>query len=332
MDIYCILIAPRLLVLGILILRYVITSRGRPSGIKLPYVHGWLCGDSKATGATMFRGPIALCRTVGHEFASAGWGLGVLGVWLLPSSSCWHESSDAQRDTSCGYFVIDIGMTFVMLKGRLVRTWDFCGSYITLDNMPVTPYPFGVLMQFPSAMPRDIARALGVREEWELCDERRRQNRELYIELVASDAKNDRIRLAVRTAALICRLGSGLVLLPSEAVMRILEFVVVTRCRLSLPPTLVTWVTAAAGNSWYCGLVDGVRGQSVATFAPASFLIQIELNTMETCASYLRDWIIRGERRHARIQQEVIRFASRHIPADVYLPVHEFPLVIVTNE
>ena len=121
-------------------------------------------------------------------------------------------------------------------------------------------------------------------------------------------------------------------LMPSAAVMCILEFVVVTRCRLNLPPTLVTWVTAQQGNSWYCGLVDGVRGQSVATFAPASFLIQIELNTMETCTLYLRDWIIRGERQRSRIPQEVIRFASRHIPADVYLPMHEFPLVIVTNE
>ena len=106
-------------------------------------------------------------------------------------------------------------------------------------------------------------------------------------------------------------------LLPSEAVMQILEFVVVTQCRLNLPPTLVTWVSAPVGTSWYCGLVDGVRGQTVATFAPASFLIQIELNTMEACTLYLRDWIIRGESRRARIQQEVIRFASRHIPADV---------------
>ena len=204
------------------------------------------------------------------------------------------------------------------------------GFDITLDNMPVNPY--GVLMQFPSAMPRDVARALGVREEWELCDERRRQNRELYIELVASAAKNDQIRLVVRTAALICSLGSGLVLLPSAAVMRILEFVVVTQCRLNLPPTLVTWVTAPVGCSWYCGLVDGVRGQSVATFAPASFLLQIELNTMETCTLYLRDWIIQGESRRSQILQEVMRFANRYIPAEVYLPMHEFPLVIVTNE
>ena len=39
----------------------------------------------------------------------------------------------------------------------------YFGSDIMLGNMPVSPYPFGVLMQFPSAMPRDIARALGVR-------------------------------------------------------------------------------------------------------------------------------------------------------------------------
>ena len=94
----------------------------------------------------------------------------------------------------------------------------------------------------------------------------------------------------------------------------------------------MAWVTAPAGTSWLCGLVDGVRGQSVATFAPASFLIQIELSTMETYTLYLRDGIIRGESRRSRIQQEVIRFASRHIPADVYLPTHEFPLVSVTNE
>ena len=57
-----ILTVPSLLLLGILILRYVITSRGRPSGVRLPYVLGWLCSDTKATGSRMFRGAIALCR------------------------------------------------------------------------------------------------------------------------------------------------------------------------------------------------------------------------------------------------------------------------------
>ena len=55
------MIAASLLLLGILILRYVITSCRRPGGVKLPYVLGWLCDDSTATGSRMFRGAIAPC-------------------------------------------------------------------------------------------------------------------------------------------------------------------------------------------------------------------------------------------------------------------------------
>ena len=57
----CILIVSSLLLLDILILRYVLTSRGRPSGVMLLYVLGWLYGDRTATGSRLFRGAIALC-------------------------------------------------------------------------------------------------------------------------------------------------------------------------------------------------------------------------------------------------------------------------------
>ena len=80
------MIVASLLLLGILILRYVITSRRRPGGVKLPYVLGWLCEDSIATGSMMFRGAIALCRLSDTSLRPQ------VGVWESLVPGCYHLS------------------------------------------------------------------------------------------------------------------------------------------------------------------------------------------------------------------------------------------------
>ena len=103
-----------------------------------------------------------------------------------------------------------------------------------------TESPFDLVNRFPFPMPGNTARDYGRGREWEHCDKGRQQNRRLYIGLVALETQDDKLRLAIRTAALVCSLGSGLLPLPSEPVAGINEFVVVTFYQVELPQPLVT--------------------------------------------------------------------------------------------
>ena len=111
-----------------------------------------------------------------------------------------------------------------------------------------TESPFDFVNRFPFPMPGNMARDYGQGREWERCDKGRQQNRRLYIELVALETQNNQLRVAIRTAALVCSLGSGLLPLPSEPVARIVEFVVVTFYRVELPQPLLARAFVRPGS------------------------------------------------------------------------------------
>ena len=180
-------------------------------------------------------------------------------------------------------------------------------------------------------MPRDIATAVGLESEWELCDEDRRLNRELYIRWIVTEERNNQIRLAFRTAALLCRLGSGL-LLPTEAVIRIVEYMVVTRCQTVLPVVLVCEPIAHVGTSLdYLLLVAEIRF-SRATLERAWSLLENERVTLGRCIEYLRNGVISAEHRRVRIERDLLGFARRRIPSELNQWILELHLDVLITE
>ena len=206
------------------------------------------------------------------------------------------------------------------------------GARTALVAMPFTSPPFYVLNQFAPSMPRDLAQELHADEEWEECDERRRQNRRLYVELVASKAKLDQLRVAVRITALVCRMGSGLLLLPVEAVLRVLDFAVVQQFEFGIPAPLVSCLTPPARSPWRNALSEVEHSGDVTAFGKARVLLSMELYLMETTASYLQDWVTCADNYHTRVCGDILRVAARHTPAEACQAVCHLPLSLLIKE
>ena len=197
--------------------------------------------------------------------------------------------------------------------------------------MSSPPYPFDFLTQFPSPLPHDIATALALQPKWEVCDEHRRLNRVLYIQWVVGEARNNQIRLAIRTAALVCCLGSD-VFLPAEAVIRILEYVVGTRYQIVLPAMLVPQLSTHAETPWdYFLLVEEVGIENVA-FERALSMLDNELHMLRRCFVYLRRGIDFAERRRVVFEYDIQGFASRRIAGEISQWISQLPFDMLIRE
>ena len=215
----------------------------------------------------------------------------------------------------------------VLLKGSMFRI-----PQLTLDFLIASMHPFDALHMCRSSMPRDVATVLGVERAWELINERRQQNRELYIELMTSRAKANQLRSAVEIAALVCRMSLDLLLLPDDAVLQVLEFVVVQQCIIDFPAPLVTWVTTPVGWSWRDILDADDNNTVLIGFGIAETLVLQELRVTEVSASYLRRMMICVKNQHARNRGNLDGVASRHLPADVDDAVYHLIMKIDTRE
>ena len=172
---------------------------------------------------------------------------------------------------------------------------------------------------------------MGLQPEWERCDEHRRLNWMLYIQWIVGEAKNNQIRLAVRTAALVCRMESVL-LLPAEAVIRILEYVVGTRYQIVLPAVLVPQLSTHAGTPWnYLLLLEGV-GFGMVTFERASSMMDNEQLMLGRCFVYLRSGVDYAERRRALFVCDIQGFAGRRIPGEIHQWIFQLPLDMMIRE
>ena len=69
----------------------------------------------------MFRRAIAPCGLSDTSSRPQVGVLGVFGVWLLPSSSCWHEFSDAQGNRPVGVAHAETSLDYLMLVAGVFR-------------------------------------------------------------------------------------------------------------------------------------------------------------------------------------------------------------------
>ena len=189
----------------------------------------------------------------------------------------------------------------------------FAGSEIGLEQMYSLPHPFHFLRQFPSGMPRDIATSFNLQQIWEATDEDRQLSRGLYIHWILTEKRNNQIRLAFRTAALVCSLGSGQ-LFPTEAVIRILEYMVVTRYEIMLPAVLVRQPINLMELDYFF-LVAG--GFDRVNLERAASMHEDERLSLETCFEYLCNGVTSAEHRRDRIECDLLGFGGRRLPGEL---------------
>ena len=170
----------------------------------------------------------------------------------------------------------------------------------------------GLFDDLPAGVPRDVAVLAGITQPWNLCNSRRQRCRDMYTRIRVASNIGRQALLAARTASVVCKLHVGIINLPSEVLVRIMDFVVPSRYHIQLPISLVTWMSPLQETGYYRVLVQMLTGQVAEHIATVRALLGLETDVMRRFEVRLRRLVDDAERNSDSIWLGQVALAAGH--------------------